>query len=303
MHALVMRVPELRNIELEASANGDLTLLAEVAVHESKEKIAEKIRALFHKIMPVGVGVEIKLSHRIDPIKVQIPIPPPAQTALPRRKTEMDWWGPPELIQAPVVSAQPRELFDQCPACSGNGTIWYYEAFQTPQHQTAPCPRCKGEGQIARDNRPRCGWCGSAELDAEFVDVGVGARGVQVTPYNCGYCGAQELGAHSPHASQVLPEEARRGWLLPRLEHIGGAAAVCILREFVGEALATHVGTKASPRNVMGTVASAGVRLQELGMTMTFESDRDANEIVFRMADMYKLCVRFSPASGLIHFL
>jgi hypothetical protein len=37
-----------------------------------------------------------------------------------------------------------------------------------------------------------CPWCGDTTCYAEFVDVGVGGSGVQVTPYQCDNCGAHE---------------------------------------------------------------------------------------------------------------
>ncbi len=60
-----------------------------------------------------------------------------------------------------------------------------------------------------------CPWCESENVDAEFVDVGVGGRGQQVTPYSCGDCGARQFGPQDHHltlSDGVDLEEARRHW-------------------------------------------------------------------------------------------
>lgn len=55
-----------------------------------------------------------------------------------------------------------------------------------------------------------CPWCGSTDIDAEFVDVGVGSTGMQVTPWMCGDCGAQQIGAMNKEQGDA--EERKRGW-------------------------------------------------------------------------------------------
>jgi hypothetical protein len=57
-----------------------------------------------------------------------------------------------------------------------------------------------------------CGWCGSGDTDAEFVNNGVGMQ--QVTAASCNHCGAIQM---SPEdwgdlVSGVDPEDLRRGW-------------------------------------------------------------------------------------------
>ncbi len=53
------------------------------------------------------------------------------------------------------------------------------------------------------------------DVDAEFVDVGVGVGGVQVTPYDCGDCGAQEM-----HPGDVAPVgcDQAGGWMRKRAQ-------------------------------------------------------------------------------------
>ena len=57
----------------------------------------------------------------------------------------------------------------------------------------------------------RCPWCGSANVDAEFVDIGVGFQ--QVTPYRCGDCDALQLGPDSDNATDI---ERRVAWYAPQ---------------------------------------------------------------------------------------
>lgn len=61
----------------------------------------------------------------------------------------------------------------------------------------------------------RCPFCDSSNVDAEFVDVGVGVGGVQVTPYDCGDCGAQEM-----HPGDVAPVgcDQAGGWMRKRAQ-------------------------------------------------------------------------------------
>lgn len=55
-----------------------------------------------------------------------------------------------------------------------------------------------------------CPFCGGL-CDAEFVDVGIGGPGVQVTPFVCGSCEAQQMNPHHDN-SHATPEEAKVGW-------------------------------------------------------------------------------------------
>lgn len=57
-----------------------------------------------------------------------------------------------------------------------------------------------------------CPWCGSSDLEAEFVDIGVGAQ--QVTPYHCCACGADEMNPYDDNA-RATDEERKRGWWSP----------------------------------------------------------------------------------------
>lgn len=61
-----------------------------------------------------------------------------------------------------------------------------------------------------------CPYCGlTFEDNAEYVDVGFGGRGVQVTGNRCDRCGASEQGAYK---SQGGPEVAF-GWFPPSMRH------------------------------------------------------------------------------------
>jgi hypothetical protein len=55
-----------------------------------------------------------------------------------------------------------------------------------------------------------CPFCGGF-ADAEFVDVGVGGQGVQVTAYECGDCLARQFNPYHDN-SRATEEEARVGW-------------------------------------------------------------------------------------------
>lgn len=53
-----------------------------------------------------------------------------------------------------------------------------------------------------------CGWCRSQHVDAEYVDIGVGAQ--QVAAATCGECGARQIHFDERDAASI--EERRRGW-------------------------------------------------------------------------------------------
>lgn len=57
-----------------------------------------------------------------------------------------------------------------------------------------------------------CPYC-SAEFpeNCEYVDVGVGGPGVQVTPNVCEDCGASELGAYKPMNERGAPARMAQG--------------------------------------------------------------------------------------------
>jgi hypothetical protein len=54
-----------------------------------------------------------------------------------------------------------------------------------------------------------CGWCGSKDTDAEYVDNGVGMQ--QVTAAVCNHCGAVQIGPYNEE-EHTDPEDKRRGW-------------------------------------------------------------------------------------------
>lgn len=55
-----------------------------------------------------------------------------------------------------------------------------------------------------------CPFCGSPDIDAEFVDVGLGGDGMQVTPYRCGDCDAVQMTGLPPDDADA--EEFAYGW-------------------------------------------------------------------------------------------
>lgn len=59
----------------------------------------------------------------------------------------------------------------------------------------------------------QCPYCSSQDCEAEFCDVGVGGRGVQVSPYQCQVCGAVEIGPFD--TTQASEEERQLGWYAP----------------------------------------------------------------------------------------
>jgi hypothetical protein len=60
----------------------------------------------------------------------------------------------------------------------------------------------------------KCPYCGSEEIDAEFVDIGVGM--CQVSPYHCLNCDATEIGKYDEIS--VTDEEKKIGWYKPLTE-------------------------------------------------------------------------------------
>ena len=58
-----------------------------------------------------------------------------------------------------------------------------------------------------------CPWCGSKNIDAHFVDIGVGMQ--QVTPYECS-CGARQMNPyHEEDNATASAEERACGWWRP----------------------------------------------------------------------------------------
>lgn len=56
-----------------------------------------------------------------------------------------------------------------------------------------------------------CGWCGSDDTDAEFVDIGVGWQ--QVTAAECNHCSATQMSLDDLYSSRDIdPEDRKRGW-------------------------------------------------------------------------------------------
>jgi hypothetical protein len=58
--------------------------------------------------------------------------------------------------------------------------------------------------EMLKFDRGKCPWCGSRNIYADFVDVGVGGEGIQVTPYECQVCHAIQI------KNEVWPEELIR---------------------------------------------------------------------------------------------
>lgn len=54
-----------------------------------------------------------------------------------------------------------------------------------------------------------CGWCGSIDTDAEFVDNGVGMQ--QVSAGMCNHCGAVQISPFNAE-QHMHPEDVKRGW-------------------------------------------------------------------------------------------
>jgi hypothetical protein len=63
-------------------------------------------------------------------------------------------------------------------------------------------------------NQPTCPYCGSTNINCEFVDIGVGE--IQCTPYGCENCFAVQI---NPYDESARPdeEEKRIGWWKPTL--------------------------------------------------------------------------------------
>mgnify|MGYP005989220195 CR=1 FL=1 len=60
----------------------------------------------------------------------------------------------------------------------------------------------------------RCAWCHSKHVHAEFVDVGVGGGGLQITPYGCDECHSYEIGRYAlTQPENYSAEELKRGWV------------------------------------------------------------------------------------------
>jgi hypothetical protein len=59
-----------------------------------------------------------------------------------------------------------------------------------------------------RDLTERCGWCGSTDVEAEYVDNGVGYQ--QVSPHVCSTCHAVEISPYNE--DPITPEEKTRNY-------------------------------------------------------------------------------------------
>jgi hypothetical protein len=57
-----------------------------------------------------------------------------------------------------------------------------------------------------------CPFCGSTDVDAEYVDIGVGVQ--QVTPFMYGACFAVQMNPYHDN-SNATSEERARGWYGP----------------------------------------------------------------------------------------
>lgn len=114
----------------------------------------------------------------------------------------------------------------------------------------------------------KCPWCGSANVDAEFVDIGVGLQ--QVTPYRCWDCDALQLGPHSDNATEL---ERRVSWYAPQyplpFDLCPGVAALEAdlerAREATRIAEAELAARTEADRKLADEVASLRARLDELG--------------------------------------
>jgi hypothetical protein len=65
---------------------------------------------------------------------------------------------------------------------------------------------------------PHCPWCMSTDLDADYVDIGVGMQ--RVTPYRCNNCNALEIG----HWTSNDPDEIACGWFRGEIGERAAAA-------------------------------------------------------------------------------
>lgn len=69
--------------------------------------------------------------------------------------------------------------------------------------------------RLAGDRKIRCPFCGSDQVDAEFVDVGVGGSGMQVTPYHCLDCDAEQMNPDADRQNADADESAAGWWKGP----------------------------------------------------------------------------------------
>lgn len=59
--------------------------------------------------------------------------------------------------------------------------------------------------------RDTCPFCGSTNIDCEYVDIGVGFQ--QVTPYFCSDCLAHQMNPPYDDYPDVTAEERATGWV------------------------------------------------------------------------------------------
>jgi hypothetical protein len=87
----------------------------------------------------------------------------------------------------------------------------------------------------------KCPWCFSSYVYAEFVDVGVGGVGVQVTPYGCESCHSYQFD-YGEKRENVSEEEWKVGWYQG---------------EWLRDAIQRHSNYMLSMRRIMGVVVTA----------------------------------------------
>jgi hypothetical protein len=87
----------------------------------------------------------------------------------------------------------------------------------------------------------RCPWCGSTQLYAEFVDIGVGS--MQVTPYECCSCDARQF---MPDDRSDFAEENRLRWWVG-CHHDDCAQSVAVFAMCLARERAEAAGHKDPP--------------------------------------------------------
>lgn len=236
--------------------------------------LEQRVHEALQDCLPVAVTAHVKI---VPPLG-EAPKPKPKRAKSLLRRPSTDWW-PDESKPKPFPKPSEDETV-RCAACLGSGRIKYVEGPAAGHTIAGDCPICRGEGQVPRwSQKPACPWCGSFDIDAEFVDNGVGMQ--QVSPYLCGRCGASEFYPNDHESDKPTRAEKRRGWWAGPPEQMTPDAAEAFIAEELRERLGAFINTdQAESRERMKEVITQTLqKLEEAGAPIV-GAHLDGDEII-----------------------
>jgi hypothetical protein len=270
---------------------GTVEILCVVPARDREPGLDERISAHLEDTRPVGVVYEVKV---VPPLG-EAPEPPPEPPKPPRslqRRPATDWWAdkskpvkPPPgsvSINGKMVGTI-TEWSITCGSCNGTGKITYVEGPGANDTLTGACSICHGSGKVpGRPKKPTCPWCSSTNLDAEFVDNGVGQQ--QVTPYLCGDCGSSEFYPDDHDSDKPTAGEKKRGWWMGPPEQMSVEAATAFIQEEVKERLESVLGksVEESREIIKENLKKTLEKLQADGSPI-LDATLDGEELIVRM--------------------